>query len=158
MQAKAGFTLLELLITAAIIGVLAMFATQSFRASSAEIRVQDARTRAQAIAMAVRRFKLDYPSAAYPGNGTTIGALSDNEICDHSDIGGLQNLINCGYLERRQVMEVFHQKADGTWVMASSFTWTFGSNGSVCIEAPSGSKAASALAAKDCTDGEEWSI
>ena len=100
MMNRRGFTLLELLIAAMIIGVLSIFATQAFRNTASDIRVEDAKARAQVVAAALRRFTLDHPNATL-AQTETMGTVSAPSTCSSTTIS-LQNLINCGYLEYRQ--------------------------------------------------------
>ena len=65
---RAGFTLLELLIAAAIIGILALFATVSYRNSTAQTRVAQARAVTQSLAMGNYRAHIDYPSISFDGD------------------------------------------------------------------------------------------
>lgn len=100
MKRKNGFTLLELLIAAAIIGTLAIFATQSFRNTSSEIRKEDALARARMVATAARRFILDHPNATIKDAENVVLSARDRDQCNNGI--SLQNLINCGYLDYRQ--------------------------------------------------------
>lgn len=65
---RAGFTLLELLIAAAIIGILALFATVSYRNSTAQTRVAQARAVTQSLAMGNYRAHIDYPNISFDSN------------------------------------------------------------------------------------------
>ena len=62
---QAGFTLLELLIAAAIIGILALLATVGYRNSIAQSRVAQARGVVQSLAMGNYRAHIDYPSIQF---------------------------------------------------------------------------------------------
>ena len=62
---KKGFTLVELLVAATIIGVLAVFATSSYRSSVAETRWAQAKANLDQLANAVQRFKMDYPNVRF---------------------------------------------------------------------------------------------
>ena len=68
MQNKKGFTLLELLIAATIIGILAMYATISYRNSEIETRMAAARGKLEFVAAEARQFQLE-------GGGTVRGTL-----------------------------------------------------------------------------------
>lgn len=95
-----GFTLLELLIAATIIGVLAVFATVSYKNSMAETRVEAAKTKVRQIATAVSRLQLDYPSASLDnlqGQLIDIGYTEAN--CDAGSFTSPNSLMVCGYLE-----------------------------------------------------------
>lgn len=86
---RAGFTLLELLIAAAIIGILALFATVSYRNSTAQTRVAQARAVTQSLAMGNYRAHIDYPSIRFDENpisdavqGTTgTSSVDGTEVC-----------------------------------------------------------------------------
>ena len=86
---RAGFTLLELLIAAAIIGILALFATVSYRNSAAQTRVAQARAVTQSLAMGNYRAHIDYPSIRFDENpisdavqGTTgTSSVAGIEVC-----------------------------------------------------------------------------
>lgn len=58
---RKGFTLLELLIAAALVAVLTMFATQTFRKTSWDIKLENAKRSADTIAVAAYRHKIAYP-------------------------------------------------------------------------------------------------
>ncbi|MBR2082654.1 MAG: prepilin-type N-terminal cleavage/methylation domain-containing protein [Elusimicrobiaceae bacterium] len=109
MYNKKGFTLLELLIAAALIGVLAMFATQAFRSSASDVRVEDAKARALALAMAAQRYYIEYPNSASFSTGES-NALKLFDIpekqakCNiNASSASAQNLVDCGFLEYRQI-------------------------------------------------------
>lgn len=146
---KKGFTLLELLIAAAIIGVLAMFATQAFRRSAAEVRVQDAKTRADVLGAALARFLIDYPGVSFL-QSTELGEVpatagdcvpgSVNGIDGNNKSYLLPTLANCGYLERRTYLN-------------GNFTWTVNSSGQVCVSAVENGKVASYWTKTYCTNG-----
>ncbi len=76
-----GFTLLELLIAATIIGILAVLATISFRNSAGDTRVAGARAKLNTLGGAVQRYQMD-PQAC-PGGSLTLASL-----------------VSCGYLEK----------------------------------------------------------
>ena len=86
---RAGFTLLELLIAAAIIGILALFATVSYRNSTAQTRVAQARAVTQSLAMGNYRAHIDYPNISFNSNriddrvqGTTgTSSVDGTEVC-----------------------------------------------------------------------------
>ena len=60
-----GFTLVELLVAATIIGILAVFATNSYRNGVAETRWAQAKANLDQLAAAVQRVKLDYPAVKF---------------------------------------------------------------------------------------------
>ncbi len=146
---RKGFTLLELLIAAAIIGVLAMFATQAFRRSSADVRVQDAKTRADVLGAALTRFLIDYPSYKSSFLELPLADVpADGGVCVPSSITGnsdgkahlLPTLANCGYLERRSYLN-------------GNFEWKINANAQICVSAISGGKVASYWNESYCTNG-----
>ncbi len=91
MKKSAGFTLLELLIAATILGIMVVFAATSYQNSMAETRLAAARGRLDVLAAAVQRFQFDYGINPPPGQLLDVeglGRCKDNE-----------NLFNCGFLE-----------------------------------------------------------
>lgn len=109
MSHKKGFTLLELLIAAALMAVLAMFATQAFRASSSDIRLEDAKARGLLLFSAAQRYYIEYPHAALFNKKTNddegipfARPTADNCNVDSENV---QNLVDCGFLEYRQVTQ-----------------------------------------------------
>ncbi len=105
MKNKRGFTLLELLIAATIVGLLAVFATISYRNSAAEARMESARTRTRALAGAVQRFRLEYPVAnVMSGEMANVTvAAGAAVVCSPATEEGAENvpqmMILCGFLE-----------------------------------------------------------
>ena len=162
MRNKSGFTLLELLIAAVIIGTLAVFARQSFKNVSSDIRVQDAQTRAKLVAVGARRYLMDYPAA--PASFTS-GSINDEDHPMSSSIMNapsgacnshkltLQNLINCGYLEYRQYAKEYRTEKGAK---ATHFTMYFdfdeGGEVMVCVTRANARKITDTKTY--CTDGE----
>ena len=108
---KKGFTLVELLVAAVIIGGLAVFATVAYRNSAAEARWTAAKARAEQLAAAVERLQIDYPGVK-GFKESTINDISDPTLtCPlytgiQSPLGGGTGgtvypsaLITCGYIE-----------------------------------------------------------
>lgn len=60
-----GFTLVEILVAATIIGILVVFATNSYRSGVAETRWEQAKANTDRLAVAVQRFNMDYPSVHF---------------------------------------------------------------------------------------------
>ncbi len=156
MKNRNGFTLLELLIAAMLVAVLAMFATMAFKQTASDVRVQDAKTRADYIATAVQRFLLDNPGANwYGGKITNPTGTANAGNCNLSVVvwpnGTLQNLVDCGYLEYRKYID-------------DNFEFTMGfqheGNSRICMYGISGklsSKYRGTFAGggyRYCTDGE----
>ena len=65
IKRSKGFTLVEILVAATIIGIMAIFATNSYRASVAETRWAQAKANVDRLGVAVQRFNLDYPSVHF---------------------------------------------------------------------------------------------
>lgn len=59
MYKKNGFTLLELLITATLLSILAVFAMGSYRTSMFQARLEDYKNRTRAAAYAVQRYMVE---------------------------------------------------------------------------------------------------
>ena len=99
MQNK-GFTLVELLIAATIIGMLAIFATTQYRSSAAETRWTQAKAKADQFAYAIERARLDYPGIEFSAESWSDKVV--NNTCDlrpgkkNVDLG---ELVDCGYME-----------------------------------------------------------
>ncbi len=159
MSSQKGFTLMELLIAAVIIGTLALFAMQSFRGTSADIRIQDAQNRARIVAVAARQFLMDYRAAAdnvpedNPGN--PMGEVGAPQAGDCSTaVLSLQNLVNCGYLEFRQyAAEIRDENGDPLSNFVMYFRNTH--DGTVCIR---GDNAKITDGNTYCTNGETVSL
>ncbi len=96
-----GFTLVELLVAATIIGILAVFATNSYRNSVMETRWAQAKANADLLAHAVQRALIDYPNLAFSGpmfNSTTPNAGCSFVLGRKMAVAPAA-LVNCGYLE-----------------------------------------------------------
>lgn len=161
---KAGFTMMELLIAAAIIGVLAVFATQTFLQTSTDIRVEDAKIRARAVAQAAHRFKWDYPAATFViGEDKPFGSVvarKNTNDCVITNVS-LQTLINCGYLDYRQYAADYRvAQSGGSSSFMSNFKFWFhnNNNGDVCFTRSNVSETSKIVDNKVyCTDGETFS-
>ena len=93
MKSKKGFTLLELLIAATIIGGLAVLATVSYRNSAAEARIQAAKTRTEVLATAILQFQTAGGTVSEEGTMTNVtGGACSNTV-------NATSLIRCGYLD-----------------------------------------------------------
>ena len=161
---KAGFTMMELLIAAAIIGVLAIFATQTFLQTSTDIRVEDAKIRARSIAQAAHRFKWDYPSATFlSGENNPFGIVSarkSEQDCVMTNVT-LQTLVNCGYLDYRQYASddrVAQSGSNSTFMSNFAFWFAEEPAGDVCFRRSNANATSKIADAKTyCTDGETFS-
>ena len=105
MKNNNGFTLLELLIAATIIGALAVLATVSYRASESDAHAAAARAKVDVLAAGVQQFLLEREHAAAPvgemSNLNGIGNCSPATTgtnpatvliqCDFVDNGGWDN-------------------------------------------------------------------
>lgn len=140
MKNNRGFTLLELLIAATIVGILAVFATISYRNSVVETRAASAKSRLDMLGTALERFELDYPGVVIKG-GVNMADLSSDGTCalDYSAPNNPSVLISCGYVE------------NGGWSDEYFFFQPCGDlqNGSIC--AKSGSAVADGVLA--CMSG-----
>lgn len=156
MNNKYGFTLLELLIAAAIIGVLAIFATQSFRGAGSEVRLQDARVRARMLAVAARRYYREYPNAASL-EGKEIGKFNTVSTGEHGSVCNpeqalVQNLMNCGFLEKGR--QFASEYGDGRSNFKMKFTTADQNGVTVCLQCRAGSEGRILDHRTYCTDGE----
>ena len=101
MRNKKGYTLLELLIAATVVGILVVFATISYRTTSADTRMAAARMKTDVLADAVQRFRLENPTTAlFDGQIQTLGvgtSVSYN-LCDPLSANPEQ-LIYCRYID-----------------------------------------------------------
>lgn len=95
---KNGFTMIELLIAAAIIGVLAVLSTSSYKNTLIKTRLEEGKTRTRVAADAAMRFQMDYPGHTFSGDKLIY--MQSVGGCATSDTSPAQ-LIQCGYLENR---------------------------------------------------------
>jgi len=122
MHNYKGFTLVELLVAATIIGSLVVFATISYRNSTAESRWTQAKAKLDQLANAWQRFKIDYPKVDLtsdsdmtniplnPDGPCPLPAGANTRIAPY-------RLIQCGYLE------------NGTW---ADDNFLYKRNGTTC--------------------------
>ena len=77
---RRGFTLLELLIAAVLVAILTMFATQTFRQTSWDIKLENAKRAADTVAVAAYR----HNEIAYPDEQTdSISKLIERGFLDN---------------------------------------------------------------------------
>ena len=99
---QKGFTLVELLVAATIIGMLVIFATTSYRNGVAETRWAEAKANADRLAAAVQRLNLDYSWVQFSNTPVTNVVSSECPLrfgAQHLSSYNPQVLINCDYLE-----------------------------------------------------------
>ncbi len=95
-----GFTLIELLIAAVLVAVLTLFATQTYRRVTSDIRWENAKRIADGIAGAAFRFKIEYPNASFSTAVMTANPGSAGECHPYVSSGvTLQTLVDCNFLE-----------------------------------------------------------
>jgi len=145
MKNKKGFTLLEILIAATIVGALAVLATVAYKNSVTETHMQAAKMRTEALARAVQRFRIDYPANRLSGEAVEFLHADAVVACDTS-VTNVYSLFNCGYLEN-----------DGGW--SDSYVQYFVCNGyttagTACANSKLGSGTANAPLA--CMTGRNW--
>jgi len=102
MKNKKGFTLLEILIAAAIMSILALMATAAYRHSISVTRIEDAKNKLRVVANAVLRFKWDYPNRSFDGTNNVLLYVTDTSSCPKNGAYSASTLIKCEYLENRQ--------------------------------------------------------
>lgn len=99
---KKGFTLIELLIAAALVAVLTVAATRTFRSMQHDIRKENAKHGAMAVAAAAYRFQIEYPNATFQTNTLSNPTRWRNQNnCIPTNVIGIQELVDCNFLEAR---------------------------------------------------------
>ncbi|MBR4682331.1 MAG: prepilin-type N-terminal cleavage/methylation domain-containing protein [Elusimicrobiaceae bacterium] len=100
MKNKRGFTLLELLIAATIMGLLAMVAAVSYRSSIIENRLEAAKIKTEQLATGYQRFLQEQPVHLDNNGGAALmGNLTDSSIQCQPYSHNPKTLITCGYVE-----------------------------------------------------------
>lgn len=103
MTNKRAFTLLELLIAAAIMSVLAVLGTSAYKHSISETRIQDGKNRLRVVAGAMQRYMMDHPDVTYDGSShLTFVSGEDVQTCPRLQNFTAAALVQCDYLENRQ--------------------------------------------------------
>lgn len=95
MNNKKGFTLLELLVAATIVGIMAVFATISYINGADDSRIEAAKLRLDALAMAVQRFRIEYPIQQFDAANAKMMNLP-SAPCSNALPSGL---IGCGFVD-----------------------------------------------------------
>lgn len=112
MRNRKGFTLVELLVAATIIGALVVFATVQYRNGAAETRWAEAKGKAKQIQNALQRFWFEYPTAVI-SSGSNWGNTSASCTLYYGKSGEVSanQLIACGFLE------------NGNWNADNEYFW-----------------------------------
>lgn len=98
MRNVNGFTLVELLVAATIVGILAVFATTQYRNSVAETRWTQAKAHAEQLFVAAQRALVDYPFLSFSGEPMSGGDGHCDMTPGVTSVSS-GDLIPCGYLE-----------------------------------------------------------
>ena len=100
MHNNKGFTLLELLIAATIVGLLAVFATVAFKESAADNRINASKIKTDQLAAGMQRFRLDHPLTIISGQDNHLmGNLTDHTVTCQPRAGFAKTLITCDYVD-----------------------------------------------------------
>lgn len=103
---QKGFTLVELLIAASIVAILAMFSTVAYRNSVWETRLEGGKAKANMLAGSYMRFMVENPGWYIQKSQMSDTIGSDEAVCRLSRDGASGELaapllISCGYVERQ---------------------------------------------------------
>ena len=102
MLKKKGFTLVELLVAATIVGALLVFATVQYRNSAAEARWNHAKVYTKYLANAILQARMDYANIDFDG---AMSNSAPSTACTYNQSTTLVlpgTLIACGYLENSE--------------------------------------------------------
>lgn len=95
MHNKKGFTLLEILVAGTIVGIMAVFATISYKNSVADARMEAAKSRVEVLAGAVQRFRIEYPNPEFDSSNAKMSDVISTTCAENELPLGL---ISCGFL------------------------------------------------------------
>lgn len=98
MKNKNGFTLMELLIAATIVGILSLVATVSYQNSMAENRIANAKAKVDQIVNAIQRY--EYEHSGTINIAGELGDIGTGAVSCSSSTKDYQVLIACGLLDR----------------------------------------------------------
>lgn len=101
-NARAGFTLIEILVVVLIIGVLAALALPQFFKSMEVAKADDALGYVQSVAAANRQFYIDHQSWVSGPLTTCSPDGSSSDSCNGQSTGAC-DLMYCGYLARQSL-------------------------------------------------------
>lgn len=143
MKAKKGFTLVELLVAATIIGILAMLATTAYRNSVAETRWTQAKAQADRLGAAVQamdaaREGVRFRSPGTISSGSAGGACTIYSAARTSGTYTVSagQLLACGFLEPGDVNNEYFTFS----VRVTGAAWTALGNPLACVSAKANTK------------------
>lgn len=96
---KKGFTLLELLITATLISILAALAMSSYRQTAFKSRLEDFKNRTRAVSYAVQIFREEYPRATGFDETSLVSISPVQSGCKTVGEVDPASLIHCNILD-----------------------------------------------------------
>lgn len=143
IRTQKGFTLVELLVAATIVGILAVFATVQYRNTAAETRWQQAKSKLGMLANAVQRAQLDYPNVQF-SNAVLTDQIAGVTCSYPTEAMTPGWLISCNYLENQNWSGAYFsyfvckdasestrscpQKTDNYWALACVVVKNEGNN------------------------------
>ena len=140
---KRGFTLVELLVAATIIGILALLATTAYRNSVAETRWTQAKAQADRLATAVQAMNAAREGVVFqsPGTISSGSASGDCTIYAVTRTSGSYTvaagqLLACGFLEPSDVSNEYFTFS----VRTGESSWSGLGNPLACVSAKSNAK------------------
>lgn len=123
LHSVAGFTLLELLIAATIIGILSVFATVGYRNSVAETRIAEGRAKVRSLALANYRAHIDYPNISFGNDDMSDDVFvvgGNGDVCKRSFASNpnaqwpASCLVANGYVDQLGFSGYFKYTVEGT--------------------------------------------